>query len=745
LKPGNAARQLYGLDREILLWCSTYSTFQARDIDAMLRVVDASGARLSRQFAILATRYTRESRSSFESEAALDQSLVHVSLQEIREFGLDSLLAVHLYSRDLFDVSGAALRSTDFFGRRDLIDRLVSEVETGTSQVGLFGLRKVGKTSVLNRAAEKLRNSSKVVVARLDLQWSTSINGRPEYTLWATGESVHAAHRAIRNVKGLRLFGKYATFSDVPSAESIWEWFAHDVTLIMNATSRRICILIDEIERMYEKAESRGFVRFWRLLRGLDQQYPGRLRFVVGGTSPQCAELGTVAGEDNPLFNYLQLEYLGPLSVADSSSLLMTLGGTMGLGFSPSSVDWVMQQSGGHPALVRAIGSTVHQSALDRKSRVEVDEEILAKLDDRVTQRVAPILDQMVAALRDQYADEYQLLEWLALGQLKQFKDYASIMPVEVRRLERFGLIDSTGTPTINLRQLHSHVIRSSLRELVAPGPANSLLEQGSPIGDWVVESCVASGGFADVYRVRRGAEFAAAKVLKFGQLSALQREVDVLSELDHKNIVKIYDTVRTQGGSPCLLMEYLEGKTAAHFCDPATAPSSATWIKWMAALLDALEVMHPRSEVAAAFASREVLDSADFVEWGKAKHGYLHRDVKPENIVVVDGRGPVLIDFNIAVRSGAPVLTTSASDGYAPTVSVEWSPSVDLYALGVTGLELAAGTRLSSCSIEELREMAESRHSGQIMELIDLLLRSGEEVVTVQSAKAALFRIRRT
>src|SRR5690606_13871350 len=140
-----------------------------------------------------------------------------------------------------------------------------SEVETGTSQIGVFGLRKVGKTSLLNRIADKLRNSGKVTVARLDLQWTTSINDRPEYTLWAMGESIHASHRSIRSVRDLKLFGRYATFSDIADPSAVWEWFAHDIHALAVRLRRRVCVLVDEIERMYEAPGDRGFVRFWRL------------------------------------------------------------------------------------------------------------------------------------------------------------------------------------------------------------------------------------------------------------------------------------------------------------------------------------------------------------------------------------------------------------------------------------------------------------------------------------------------
>lgn len=740
LRPQTRARQLYGLDREILLWCSTYPSFQARDIEALRGVLDDTGTRLSRQFVVLATRYDPGTRNALESEASLDQTLVHISLDQLRERGLDSLLAEHLYSRDLFDVAGATVRAADFFGRRDLIDRLVSEIEVGTSQVGVFGLRKVGKTSLLNRVADKLTSARNVSVARLDLQWSTSINPRPEYTLWALGEALRASHRSVRSTRGFRLIGQYSAFSDIAQPSVVWELFAHDLKLLLDSTRRRYCFLFDEVERIYERSDG-DFVRFWRLLRGLDQQNPGRLRYVVGGTSPECAELGSIGKEDNPLFNYLQLEYLGPLQDADADKLLETLGSTMGLNFQTAAREWMRAESGGHPALLRALGSSVHQANSKRREPVTVDLARVQELQTRLAQRAAPILDQMISALEDQYKVEYELLESLAQGRLFHFNEYSEAFPSEVQRLRRYGLITGGEPPTIRIRELHTHVLRRlSAQQFGNYARGSGQLDAETPLGEWRVARCLASGGYADVYEVvSQGGELAAAKVLKSGQLSALQREVEALKELRHRNIVEFGESMRAPDGKPCLIMEFLPGRNAASYCTPSSAPSLDVLRRWLLSLLDALEFMHPKAGAVKRLEAQEFLSSTEFAEWGRARHGYIHRDIKPENIMIVPGRGPVLIDFNIAVRAGAPVVTTSATSGYLPFIPATWMPEFDLYALGVTFYELGAGLRVSSCSVEELRSIAVSRHGESAARIGELLIGAVEVRSSAKAVRTEL------
>jgi serine/threonine-protein kinase len=741
LKPNNNAKRLYGLDREVLLWCSTYPTFQARDIESLRSVIGAHGTRLSRQFAILVTSYDPSVRSSLESEADLDLTLIHLSISQVKSRGIDALLAEKLYSRDLFDVTGATVRTADFFGRRELLDRIVAEIETGTSQTGLFGLRKVGKTSLLNRIADRLKISGKCSVARLDLQWTISINPAPEYTLWALGESIYASHRAVRAVRGFRLFGKFQTFSDLEDAAVVWEWFAHDLRLVFENSRRRVCILIDEVERMFEHPRERGFVRFWRLLRGLDQQHPGRLRIFIGGTSPQCVEVGLVESDDNPLFRYLRLEYLASLSRQDAGKLLNDLGAIMGLHFDNKAVDWIVNQSGGHPALLRTVGSTVHHHFRDRKDPVTVSEQALVDLAGEIMQRSSSVLDQMISALEDKYSDEFSMLLFLAQGKLHQYREYAALFPVEVQHLHDYGLVSGEATPGIDILLLQTHLVNRERARLARP-ESRSVLAKDEMIGPWRVLDCFSSGFYSDVYKVEALGSMAAAKVIRGGQLSALQREIDILKELRHPNIVLFKDSLRADDGSPTLIMELLGGRELAHFCSPSSRPAIAEWLDWLAKLLDALTFIHPKAGTVKALQAQESLSSAEFRAWDQARHGYVHRDIKPENVMITPDRGPVLIDFNIAVRSGSAVVTSSSTPGYLGGVGARWEPTVDLYALGVTFAEVGAGARIASSSISEVLEVAESNLGQDCCAILRSLLDAPESGLQAADARRFLSRV---
>ena len=211
LKANRDLAELFRLDREVLLWTTMYPQFQARDIEDMKTLINDKGVRLARNFAILVSAYDPDSRSATEAESALGTTIVHCSLRELANQGQSSqeavlrrLLLNRLYTRDLYDLRVATTRSADFFGRRGTVDDLADEIVSGNSQIGVFGLRKIGKTSLINRVADIVNQSGKCITAKVDLQWTTSVDPRPEYTLWSLGQTLFASSRIVRSRPGTR-------------------------------------------------------------------------------------------------------------------------------------------------------------------------------------------------------------------------------------------------------------------------------------------------------------------------------------------------------------------------------------------------------------------------------------------------------------------------------------------------------------------------------------------------------------
>lgn len=647
-----------------------------------------------------------------------------------------ALLQSQAYARDLYNLPGAVTKSQDFFGRRRLLERLRQEIVTGSGHQGIFGLRKIGKTSLVNRLAQLVREDGRCFVAQIDLQRAAAIRADVPYVLWSVGQAIFDAHRRVRDVKGLRLFGQYNLFLDIPDPNTVAELYDHDIQLLLRSRTKKVVVFFDEIERILPPKPTpdaqRNFVQLWRLLRGLDQQFPGRLSYIISGTNPKCVEDSNVGAEDNPVYNYFTHEYLRPLTIDETADLLTTIGRRIGLEWETHAVSSSHSQTGGHPAILRALGSKAHDRQPSRRNAIRITEsDIRAIAQDLLVER-SSLLDQLVSTLRDDYPDEYFLLTLLAEGKVNEFAEWARASPPDVAHLVGYGICKDPHTvPRLCIDLLQTYLQRQLASADRAANTSESLdIQPGKEVGDYVIEHTVgARGGFARVYKAHRQDkpdEVVALKVVRNGKLSSVQRELDILQTLNHPNIVKIFDAGNLPNGDAYLVMEYVPGPTLRDSCEASTRPPEATLLKWMVALLGALERMHPRPVRVDELRKRhDELDGDVAQEIFEAQHGVVHRDIKPVNIILSKGRGPVLIDFNISVSAGAPVKTVSATPHYLPPGFIfgNWSHEVDLYQLGLTFLQLASGAEIGRATLPDLRALAAKNVSSRTFRIIEKML----------------------
>ena len=149
------------------------------------------------------------------------------------------------------------------------------------------------------------------------------------------------------------------------------------------------------------------------------------------------------------------------------------------------------------------------------------------------------------------------------------------------------------------------------------------------------------------------------------------RREAKNAAGLSHPNIVSIYDRGQAEG-TYYIAMEYLEGRT----------------------LKELLIARGPTPLAVAIDYARQILSALGFAH----RHGIVHRDIKPHNVVVApDGRLKVT-DFGIA-RSGTSQMTETGSIiGTAQYLSPEQAkgapvtPASDIYSVGIVLYEMLTG-----------------------------------------------------
>ncbi len=153
--------------------------------------------------------------------------------------------------------------------------------------------------------------------------------------------------------------------------------------------------------------------------------------------------------------------------------------------------------------------------------------------------------------------------------------------------------------------------------------------------------------------------------------LSHFISEAQTLAKCRHPNIVSI-NSVFEANNTAYIVMEYIHGQSLKSAITNHWRPGEAELKKFMFAVMDGLSQIHLR--------------------------GFIHRDIKPDNIILRENLNPVLVDFGSA-RQSSNEMTSLISSGYTPFEQYNQSgednkqgPWTDIYSLAATTYSVITG-----------------------------------------------------
>ncbi|MCS7101850.1 MAG: TonB family protein [Burkholderiaceae bacterium] len=293
------------------------------------------------------------------------------------------------------------------------------------------------------------------------------------------------------------------------------------------------------------------------------------------------------------------------------------------------------------------------------------------------------------------------------------------------------------------------------------PGAATAArvhLPRGHRLREFVIERVLGDGGFGVVYAAldlrlerrvaikeylpaalaSRAADYSVHMGADPGQRHAFEvglksfvNEAKLLARFEHPALIKVHQFWQEKG-TAYMVMPYYAAPTLRAWRRAQASPVDELWLReFLLAAMDGLQALHDAR--------------------------CLHRDVAPDNILVLNGRAPLLLDFGAARRVLGPLtqtLTVMVKPSYAPLEQYAEAPALrqgpwtDVYALGAVAHFMLTGeppppavSRAVCETAQPLVQRLRGRYSYSLLSAIDaaLAVRPQERPPTVAVLRALM------
>ncbi len=446
IKPTSIFQEQFNLYKEIIVIFSPFSSFEPRTLDAIDSITSKyQNLRLDRVCSIIISQdidIERKLSATLKNDTEM-QIIIPFSYAELMTITDHSIInnrfIKYFYERDLFSFEAPLTKDIYFFGRRDQVQSLLNR-NTSNENSGVFGLRRTGKTSILNSISRSLDKNNNPWIL-IDCQ-------QIHFLRW--NEVLFEIVKKVIEKYKLTINFSEADYSESRAPIS----FERNINTFHEIFSAPLVILFDEIEHItfavslseHWKNEN-DFIKLWQIIRSCFQSNPNMLHYIIAGTNPMCAEIPLIKGYDNPLYNQLNTDsYILPFTVEQTKEMVNVLGGYMGLFFDDYVCASLTQSLGGHPYLIRHFCSQTNKFILENKINKPI------RITKTIYDQVKPIFEQqsdkycelILNVLLTNYPEEYQLLKLLALDDASFYTNINGNRQLAAH-LIGYGIIENVG------------------------------------------------------------------------------------------------------------------------------------------------------------------------------------------------------------------------------------------------------------------------------------------------------------
>lgn len=449
LKPTTELSDRFNLHSEVLCVFNCYDHFDARSLDFVDKTLSDFANRLDKLCVLIISKasgiYSDIERITQDKESRIFIPF-HFSDLEGGATGKNATI-IHglekgLYTKDLFAFDSPLRSDRYFFGRKADVQALVGKFQNGENG-SVFGLRRIGKTSVLLAVERQLR-LRKAPVVFIDCSDTRFHIAKWNETLYQIKESLYKA-----NTQSIKSGHQLADYTELKASIC----FQDDLEKLKRIFKSPVLLILDEIESLTfgvsasaHWANGTDYLFFWQTIRSVFQQNPGLFSFIISGVNPVALETPKVAQADNPIYRFITPEYLGFFDVDEVELMVSYIGKYMGMSFAREIYTYLTDEFGGHPFLIRQACSQLHKfiQSEGKMRPFFVSKEYFQARKESVIRNIQEYIELILHILREKYNDEYVLLTYLAHDDYVTFTSFARESNDWTKHLVGYGLISSS-------------------------------------------------------------------------------------------------------------------------------------------------------------------------------------------------------------------------------------------------------------------------------------------------------------
>jgi hypothetical protein len=410
-----SAAELFDIHLEVLVLYTEHESLEPRTL-AQVQSRLRNDVRLERGVAIVISRDGKASQLASRRRGEL--SVVAVNLDELETDLRDvrSRMASVMSTIDHYDLTNPVRDSSGFFGRDKELDVLRESLDRGQS-VGIFGLRKAGKTSLMNSIQES-RSEAGSLIAKVDVSEVTTADEFRLRLLTRTWEAVREHVGPEGRIPRLRLVTSEGK-SRLHGPDVALHW-TNDLRLMLDVAGKRLELFIDEIDQAYPERstlardEATALFQTLTQLRGLVQDGT-KVVLLCAGVDPALFEKPLFGDRDNLLYKLVRLLWLSPMSREEMAEMVRALGKRMGVRARDFHViDRLYEEYGGHPLLTRKACSLAVKGRKPDELPFELSlDRLTVAIDSRGFDSPSAQAHDVLHSFEKWFPDESELLAWL--------------------------------------------------------------------------------------------------------------------------------------------------------------------------------------------------------------------------------------------------------------------------------------------------------------------------------------------